>query len=279
VLHVKGFGSGFVDAISAEAVQAIAQFRPDFFVVDGDPFGSGFQLYIKAYVDRQVEAGLAVPELVWVKNVKGSSPTPKELEENKKKAREWADQGLQVVVSWLPRDTISEGVDRLFGEGSWETMQGQKHDFRGAVRLLDTAEPERPEWLRELTGTALGGEMYKAIEAAEGRADNQYFEKCSFENAAKGNAIYQHLRGEGREPAAQGVMSFGGGESVLLEFATFYLSPSSDFDTGQVALFPFGRGRPNDPALPAHEGHAFKPEKQPHVEEEDEGKIAAAGGA
>ena len=76
VLHVKGFGSGFVDAISAEAVQAIAQFRSDFLVIDGDPFGSGFQRYIKAYVDRQGEAGLAVPELVWV-NVKESCMYPR----------------------------------------------------------------------------------------------------------------------------------------------------------------------------------------------------------
>ncbi|CAK0869120.1 unnamed protein product, partial [Prorocentrum cordatum] len=278
VLHVKGFGVGFKDPVSAElmavqqqqdqiAVQAINRFRPDFLVVDGDPFGSGFQRYIKVYVDRQVEAGLAVPKLVWVKSVKGSSPSPEELDRNKKKAREWADQGLHVVVSWLPEAAIAKGVDRLFGEGCWEKLQGHKFDFRGAVRLLEQAEPERPEWLRGLTDTASGGTMYEAIEAVEGSTCNRYFEKCSFENAAKGNAIYQHLRGEGREPAAQGAVSFGGGESVLLEFATLYLFPGSGFDAGQAALFPFRRGRPGDPALPAHQGHVFRSEKQLSPEE------------
>ena len=80
---------------------------------------------------------------------------------------------------------------------------------------------------------------------SQGPAD---FEKCSFENAAKGNAIYQRLRGEGRMPAAHGVVSFGGGESALLEFATLCLFPDSGFDAGQAALFPFSRGAPSDPA-------------------------------
>ncbi|CAK0792442.1 unnamed protein product [Prorocentrum cordatum] len=99
--------------------------------------------------------------------------------------------------------------------------------------------------------------MHSAIEAVEGRPDKKWFEKFSLENAAKGNAIYQHLRGGGHEPAAQGAVSFGGGESVLLEFATLYLSPCSGFDADQAALFPFRRGRPDDPVLPAHEGRAF----------------------
>merc|ERR1712087_629486 len=94
----------------------------------------------------------------------------------------------------------------------------------------------------------------------------QYFEKCSFENAAKGNAIYQHLRGDGRKPAAQGVVSFGGGESVLLEYSSLYLFPGSDFDADQAALFPFSRGKPDDPTLPAHEGHAFRSGKESHVD-------------
>jgi len=269
VLHVKGFGGGFKDPLSEEqvgvqqqqdklAVQAIERFRPEYVVVDGDPWGGGFQRYIKCYVDSQVKAGLAVPKLVWVKSVKESSPTPEEREKNQKKAREWADQGLQVVVSWLPEASISEGVGRLFGGDCWEKLQNHKFDFRGGVRLLEAAEPDRPEWLRGLKGTAPGLEMHKAIEAVESRSDTQYFEKCSFENAAKGNAIYQHLRGKGGEPAAQGAVSFGGGESVLLEFATLYLFPGSGFDARQAALFPFSRGRPNDPVLPAQEGSAFK---------------------
>jgi len=264
VLHVKGFGSGFgEDAAQATqpppgqddaAAQAIQRFRPDYLVVDGDPWGSGFQRYVKTYAEAQARGGLAVPGLVWVNSIKEGSPTQEEREKNGEKAQEWADQGLPVVVSWLPEAAISQGVDRLFGAGCWEKLQGQKFDFRGAVRLFEAAEPDRPGWLR---GLAPEGEMYKAIETVESRSEKQYFEKCSFENAAKGNAIYQHLRGEGRMPAAQGVVSFGGGESVLLEFATLYLFPDSVFDAGQAALFPFSRGMPSDPTLPRHEGSAF----------------------
>ncbi|CAK0832398.1 unnamed protein product [Prorocentrum cordatum] len=286
VLHVKGFGSGFGDAPEEQAgaqqrqdqaaAQAIDRFRPDYLVVDGDPFGTGFQRYIRVYADRQVGAGLAVPELVWVKSVKGSSPTPEEREKRLGQAREWADQGLPVIVSWLPEASVSEGVDRLFGAGCWEKLQGQRFDFRGAVRLLELAEPEQPEWLRGLSSTAPGRELYLAIKAVEGRAEEQYFERCSFENAAKGYAIYRHLRGEGHAPAAQGVVSFGGGESVLLEFASLYLCPDSGFDAAQAALVPFGRGRAGDPTLPAHEGLAFRPVEQLHVEG---GGTAGARGA
>ncbi|CAK0888968.1 unnamed protein product, partial [Prorocentrum cordatum] len=267
VLHVKGFGAGLgappegqrdvQERQDEAAFAAISRFRPDYLVVDGDPWKDGYQRYVKAYADRQAGAGLAVPGLVWVKNVKGSSPTPEERDKHLKKAREWADQGLQVVVSWLPEASISEGVDRLFGAGSWEQLQGQRFDFRGALRLLPPGEPEGPEWLRGLRGSAPGRELCQAIEAVESRPEQQGFETCSFENAAKGNAIYQHLRGGGHQPAAQGAVSFGGGESVLLEFATLYLLPGSGFDADQAALFPFGRGRPSDPLLPAHEGRAF----------------------
>jgi len=271
VLHVKGFGSGLGDPAGEPsgalrrqdeaAGQAIERFRPDYLVVDGDPWGNGFQRYVKAYADRQAGAGLAVPGLVWVKNVQGSSPTPEEREKRLRQAREWADQGLPVAVSWLPEVSISEGVDRLFGAGCSEKLRRQRFDFRGAVRLLEVAGPQGPEWLRRLRDTAPGRELYRAIEAIESRADHQrYFEKCSFENAAKGHAIYQRLRGGGRAPAAQGAVSFGGGESVLLEFATLYLFPGSGFDAGHAALFQFTRGRASDPALPAHEGCAFQSE-------------------
>ncbi|CAK0885632.1 unnamed protein product, partial [Prorocentrum cordatum] len=266
-LHVKGFGSGFgvewgVQQRQDEAaVQALERFRPDCVVVDGDPWGSGFQRYIKAYADTQVGAGLAVPELVWVKGVRGSSPTPEEREKHLGQAREWADQGLPVVVSWLPEPAIPQGVDRLFGAGCWAKLQGQSFDFRGAVRLLEAADPDKPEWLRSLWGTAPGREMHLAIEEVESRAEKRYFEKKSFENAAKGYAVYQHLRGEGHEPAVQGAVSFGGEESVLLEFSTLYLCPSSGFDADLAALFPFSRGRPSDPTLPAHEGGAFRPRR------------------
>ncbi|CAK0847337.1 unnamed protein product [Prorocentrum cordatum] len=145
-----------------------------------------------------------------------------------------AGGGVQKVT---PKASIAEGMDKLFGADCWEKLQGQEFDCRGAVKLLQAAEPDGPEWLRELKGTASGCELYRAIETVESRAEQQFFEKCSFENAAKGNAIYQHLRGAGHAPAAQGVVSFGGGESVLLEFATLYLFPGSGFDASRAALF------------------------------------------
>ncbi|CAK0871171.1 unnamed protein product, partial [Prorocentrum cordatum] len=233
VLHVKGFGSGLGDLPEEQrgvqrqqdeaAAAAIARFRPDYLVVDGDPWGAGFQRYISAYAERQAGAGLAVPELVWVKDVRGSAPSPEERRRKLGRAGEWAAQGLRVVVSWLPEAAVSQSADLLFGAGCWEKLQGQRHDFRGAVRLTEAPEPERPEWLRALAGTAPGRGLRAAIEGVEGRAEGRYFERCSLENAAKGHAVYRHLRGEGREPAAQGAVGFGGGESVLLEFATLYL--------------------------------------------------------
>ncbi|CAK0847334.1 unnamed protein product [Prorocentrum cordatum] len=145
-----------------------------------------------------------------------------------------AGGGVQKVT---PKASIAEGMDKLFGADCREKLQGQRFDCRGAVKLLQAAEPDGPEWLRGLKGTAPGCELYRAIETVESRAEQQFFEKCSFEIAAKGNAIYQHLRGAGHAPAAQGVVSFGGGESVLLEFATLYLFPGSGFDAGRAALF------------------------------------------
>lgn len=102
-------------------------------------------------------------------------------------------------------------------------------------------------------------ELYEAIEAVESRPDKRYFARCSFKNAAKGVAMYELLQGGDCKPAAQGVVSFGGGEAVLLQFAAFYLLPA------YAAIFPFSRRRsidldpelPDDPKLPYHKGHAF----------------------
>ena len=46
----------------------------------------------------------------------------------------------------------------------------------------------------------------------------QWNDKCSFENAAKGNVIFDSL--DVCNCAAHGAVSFGGRESVVLEFAT-----------------------------------------------------------
>merc|ERR550525_133440 len=97
----------------------------------------------------------------------------------------------------------------------------------------------------------------EAIAAVEHRGSLQYFEKCSLENAAKGNAIFDALHNP--NSAVHGVVSFGGGESVLLEFGTAYLNSGSGFDSCNAAIFPFSRGREGtDPELPRHVGAAFR---------------------
>ncbi|CAK0807074.1 unnamed protein product [Prorocentrum cordatum] len=266
-LHVKGFGGGFGNrAHSADqetsqvrrAVQAIRSFGPDYLVVDGDPWGDGFQRYVKAFADERRRSHLSVPELVWVKDIKGDSPTSEERTKKLGKASEWAKEtGLRVVVSWLPESAIANGMNSLFGTDCSEKLKGKKFDVRGEVRLLSG----QLEWVRGMAAASDPSqiEILRAIEAVESRESKQYFEKCSFENSAKGNAIYQHLRGDGHKPDAHGAVSFGGGESVLLEFATLYLFPGSGFDREQAALLPLTRGRgDSDPKLPEHEGSAFR---------------------
>ena len=267
VLHVKGFGGGFGKGEHGaskqqeqddDAVKAILNFRPDYLVVDGDPWGDGFQRYVKAYADKCRLTKVAVPKLVWVKDIKGDSPTSEERNKKLAKAAEWANQTeLQAVVSWLPEAAISQGMNDLFGADCTEKLKEKKFDARGDVRLLGAAQ--QLEWIRVISGSddQSQRDIHKAINDVESRANKQYFEKCSFENSAKGNAIYQHLRGEGCQPKTQGAVSFGGGESVLLEFATLYLFPGSGFDKEQAALLPFTRGRTNDPKLPRHVGSAF----------------------
>jgi len=267
VLHVKGFGGGFgkgEHGVSKQqeqddrAVEAIRNFRPDYLVVDGDPWGDGFQRYVKAYADKFWATNPALPGIVWVKDIKGDSPTGVERTKKLGKAAEWAEQTkLQVVVSWLPESEITQGVNSLFGAGCSEKMKDKKFDVRGDVRLLEVGQ--QLEWMKAMSGTPDPSQrdIYQAIQVVENRTDKRYFEKCSFENSAKGNAIYQHLRGEGYQPQTQGAVSFGGGESVLLEFATLYLFPGSGFDREQAALLPFTRGRSNDPKLPQHVGNAF----------------------
>jgi len=267
VLHVKGFGGGFGEMKHGaskqqeqddRAVEAILGFRPDYLVIDGDPWKDGFQRYVKAYADKCREKQVTLPKLVWVKDIKGDSPTKDERTKKLGKAAEWAKETkLQVVVSWLPESTITEGMSSLFGADCVEKLKEEKFNSRGKVRLLDAAQPL--EWMRGMEGTADQSQrdIYMAIKDVESRENKKCFEKCSFENSAKGNAIYQHLRGEGYQPEAQGAVSFGGGESVLLEFATLYLFPGSGFDREQAALLPFTRGKPDDPKLPQHVGSAF----------------------
>lgn len=275
VLHVKGFGSGFKDPTpeqkrtqedqDVKAQKALSSFGPDCMVVDGDPWGEGFQRYIKKFVDKRSVTGKA--KLLWVKNVKlddTGKPMPEEREKRVKQAMEWATQGLDVKVRWLAETEISEGVDKLFGPGAWAKLQPATSSHRGDIRLQDVgldASQAPAQWLAALKGAKNSAALalHEAIRTIETRSENQGFEKCSFENAAKGNAIFQLVHGAS-DLKAHGAISFGGGESVLLEFSSLYLNPGSAhlICGDHAALLPFTRGREGqDPILPEHLGTRF----------------------
>jgi len=264
LLHVKGFGGTFKDPnedqIATEeaqekgAVAAMSKFNPDYLVVDGDPWDKGFQRYIKAFVDARRQTGDHVPQLIWAKNLPvdtSNQGRPKSEEERTKRynqANEWLTQvGIPVTVFWIDNDHIATMVDKVFGAGTWEKLKPEKFNKRGAVRIVN----EKPQsWVN-----TTNPEMKKAIQVIESRQENQCIEKCSFENAAKGHVIYEVLHSH--DLAAHGTVSFGGGESVLLEFATFYLNSGAGFDQRQAALYPYSRGRDSDPKLPKHAGADF----------------------
>lgn len=263
LLHVKGFGSGFKDANesqvvqenrqSQEAVKALKQFNPDFMVVDGDPWGSGFQKYIKEFVDCKRAAGDVTPQLIWMKdvpglNADGSVANVENREKKVKQAQAWANQGISVIVYWLDNNQIHEQVNALFGADAWAKLEPANFDKRGDLFVL-TGSP--PTWV-----DGIDDKIKLAIEEVETKHACKGFEKCSFDNMAKGNLGFEALHD--CKAAKHGVVTFGGGESVLLELGTKYLNSSSGFDARDAAVFPFSRGRDEtDPKLPQHVGAAF----------------------
>lgn len=273
ILHVKGFGSGFKNPTDAqveleakqkqEAVNAIMQFNPDYLVVDGDPWGEGFQQHIKAFCDLQRESGNALPQLIWAKHVAISSSEggiPTDADERSKyvkKAEQWMEHNqTTVIVYWIDYSHICAKMDALYGEGTAAKLEPEKFSARGVIRILSD---DVPSWV---SGSEPG--MLDMINAMEdpAREGQQFFEKCSFENSAKGNVIYEALRVP--KSTAHGVVSFGGGESVMLELATKYLNPKSGFDPSNAAVFPHSRGKEeSDPKLPQHLGAAFAMGKDP----------------
>lgn len=264
VLHVKGFGSSFKDPTSeqqgiddhqrAAALIAMQNFAPDYFVVDGDPWGKGFQTHLKDYID-EIKGDGQVPTLIWAKNVElvdhdrhfnGAEAKQKRL----KQAKEWAQQGLNVVVFWVDAQMLDRRIDEMFGDSFVEDHRCMSHDVRGLRKIVP--EPQ-PTWVKGMSDIVW--ESILAIESAD-RGAKRYFEKCSFENAAKGNLIFDLLHIG--KPAQHGVVCFGGGESVLLEIATKYLNKSSEALQQDIAVFPFTRGREGqDPVLPSYRGASF----------------------
>jgi len=265
VLHVKGFGSGFKDPTASqvalqekqeeEAIDAIMQFNPDFIAVDGNPWGNGFQRYIKAFVDAKCFSADPLPCLIWAKSVAlatsndGRPASNEEREQCLKLARGWAEQGISVTVFWIDPDLINAKIAMMFGDEHLKSLQPEKFNTRGIIRILCN---DPAAWV-----SAVDPAILQALAAVEdpARKSRQFFEKCSFENAAKGNVLFDAL--DVPTSASHGVISFGGGESVLLELATLYLNSGSGFKS-KAAVYPFSRGTEDtDPALPRHIGSAL----------------------
>lgn len=201
-----------------------------------------------------------MPSLVWAKNVKMTAPLthagePTDVAERDRRlaqAGEWATQcGIDVIVYWIDQDLITAKINALYGADISTRFEDEKFNARGLIVIL--SDP-RPAWV-----DGMEEEMTKAIEAMEDPAkESPFFEKCSFENSAKGNVIFEVL--DSPEIEVHGSVTFGGGESVLLELATKYLNSTSGFDKSKAAVFPHSRGKKGDPVLPRHLGSVFRTE-------------------
>lgn len=258
VLHVKGFGGGEQiasdesNANLKQAVSALEDFAPDYLVVDGDPWNEeGFGRYIKSFVTKTKEVEKR-PKVIWVRatRLQGNDFEDRaDKEKRRLQAIEWSEQGIPIVFTWIDEELQKQKMNLLFGANTSSTLEGKKFNDRGSVLVL--GQPQQA-WVSDLDGP-----IRQAIQRVEDSNPQGGFEKCSFENAAKGNAIFDCV-GDA-ECRAQGVACFGGGESVLLELASFYLNPRADnFNASESALImPFGRGRETDPLLPRHVGIAF----------------------
>mmetsp|Transcript_149387 Transcript_149387/g.263717 ORF Transcript_149387/g.263717 Transcript_149387/m.263717 type:complete len:650 (+) Transcript_149387:116-2065(+) len=258
VIHVKGFGSGFKEPFKEqqvldakqkdEAVIALEISAPDFIAVDGDPWGGGFQAYIKAYFDHQEATGGKIPKLIWAKNVwlggdEGCLVDEKERDKRVTQAKEWASKGFEVIVYWIGMDELGQKINELFGAKFVEIHKEAKFNARGLVKIMSDSGLSWVQGVRE--------DFKKKIQDIESpqRGGKQYFEKCSFENAAKGNLIFELLHNDAA--AMHGAICFGGGESVLLEISTKYMNSAVKAPRGEVGIYPFTRGRhEEDPRLP-----------------------------
>mmetsp|Transcript_96353 Transcript_96353/g.176683 ORF Transcript_96353/g.176683 Transcript_96353/m.176683 type:complete len:763 (-) Transcript_96353:24-2312(-) len=278
VLHVKGFGSSFKEPPEeeqgldnkqeAEALLAMQNFAPDYLVVDGEPWGEGFQMYMKQYIEHQQQIGGLVPKLIWAKSTKLVSEKALLIDEEERnwrleQAEEWAAQGFTVLVYWVCLERLNQKINKLFGHRFVEDNQFARFNARGIVQIM--SDPLLP-WVqglahdqhRSMLSKWLSNFLLWSILAIENvdRGDKQYFQKRSFENAAKGNLIFELLHN--KFASKHGIVCFGGGESVLLEIATKYLNQNFEALHEDVAIFPFSRGRDaEDPMLPKYMGLSF----------------------
>lgn len=252
LLHLRGYTQGYQqleqkDAeVAAEqkqkAIDAMIAFNPDYIVVDGEVFGSGFQYYAKACMET-TRAFMEPASLIWVASA---------ADRQTRRAESWADQGFTVTVCLLPEDQIAARLDNTFGTSASAALRPLAATDRGGVRLFaDSARV--PTWSRSLHAT-----LRAPLEDVETRSSAQYFEKSSFEAAARSGAAVDLFRGTQGAAAAglQGVMCIGGGESTILELGAVFMNGESGFGESDVAIFPFIRvGEPT--ALQTHVGGSF----------------------
>eukprot|EP00930_Biecheleria_cincta_P040102 TRINITY_DN2750_c0_g1_i1.p1 TRINITY_DN2750_c0_g1~~TRINITY_DN2750_c0_g1_i1.p1 ORF type:complete len:1671 (+),score=338.01 TRINITY_DN2750_c0_g1_i1:189-5201(+) len=265
VLHVKGFGflsRALEKALQAkqdqEAVDALSCFGPDVIVVDGDVWGAGFQRHIQHFIAIRRQAGHKVPSLVWAKSIRMSAPLsdggqPMDAVGQRKsltQAEEWAKQcGAPVLVYWIDTKQITTKINELYGANASSLLEDRKFNERGVIQILSD---QMPAWT-----AGVDGEIKSAIREVEGSGAGELpgFEKCSLENSAKGNLIFETFALPCIEE--HGCAAFGGGESVLLEFASKFLNSMSGFDKARSLMLPHSRGKDSDPALPRHVGSSF----------------------
>eukprot|EP00930_Biecheleria_cincta_P000998 TRINITY_DN102178_c0_g1_i1.p1 TRINITY_DN102178_c0_g1~~TRINITY_DN102178_c0_g1_i1.p1 ORF type:complete len:345 (+),score=71.06 TRINITY_DN102178_c0_g1_i1:32-1066(+) len=277
VLHVKGFGSGFKNQQETEkkteaeqgkeALDALEAFSPDFMVVDGDPWGSGtgFQRHIQAYAEHQRQQQKKAPSLIWAKNVQMPSSDPEQEQKRLKKeeellgkAQEWARQcQIRVYVYWIDAKKLIAKIEYVYGADAWTALTNTASKSVTGDRGLIKVHKSNRSWMEGLAGSYAGEQLKQSIETCEKQTDKngkQGLEGFSFENSAKGNLIFELLTTSG---GLHGVVALGGGESVLLEFASKYLNSKSGFVWDNAALFPHSRGNSNDPSFPRHIGKHF----------------------
>lgn len=252
LLHLRGYSEGCQqleqkDAeVAAEqrqrAIDAMIAFNPDYIVVDGEPFGSGFQYYAKACLDT-TSAFKEPASLIWVASA---------ADRRTRRAEGWADQGFTVTVCLLPEDQIAARMDNTFGTSASAALRPLGAAGRGGVKLF--ADGARvPTWSRSLHAT-----LRAPFEDVETRSSAQYFERSSFEAAARSGAAVDLFRGaQGTAAAgAHGVMCIGGGESTLLELGAVFMNDESGFGASDAAIYPFVRVGEHT-ALQTHVGGSF----------------------
>jgi len=233
-----------------EAASALEIAAPDFIVIDGHPRGQGFQVYIEDYIKHQMAHGRKIPTLVWAKsaNLHGEEARcvdEEERNESLKQAQDWAAQGFAVILYWVSVDEVTKKIDELFGSHFRKKTISEDDNTRGLLKIM--SEPALP-WFEGIRDD-LCPELKKRIQDVESpqREEAQYFKKVSFENAARGNLIFDLLHNSAA--ALHGVVFFGGDESDLLELCTKHFNRTNQ--TSEVGFFPMTRGRyKEDPRIP-----------------------------